>query len=107
MRDTSHRERAREEGPQREQPSARADYRKRAGARRPDWSRPAFQIWPHAAQRQYVDAFTSLLVVVILSELQNGQVFGASAGSGGWLCIRLGPQRRESCPAAVRCSAIH
>jgi hypothetical protein len=48
-------------------------YAKRPyGVRRPCCSRLAFQIWPHVVQRQYVDALTSLLVVVTLRELQNG-----------------------------------
>ena len=42
-------------------------------------SRLAFQIWPHAVQRQYVDAFTSLLVVFTSRDLQNGQVTGSAA----------------------------
>ena len=57
--------------------------------RRPCCSRLAFQIWPHAAQRQYVVAFTSLLVVLSSTELQKGQVLGATIGSVGWLYIRL------------------
>jgi hypothetical protein len=48
-------------------------YAKRPyGVRRPCCSRLAFQIWPHVVQRQYVDALTSLLVVVTSRELQNG-----------------------------------
>lgn len=38
-------------------------------------------------QRQYVEAFTVLLVVLMLSELQKGQIVGAEV-SGGWLYIR-------------------
>jgi len=37
----------------------------------------AFHIWPHAVQRQYVETFTSLLVVFTSRELQNGQATGA------------------------------
>jgi hypothetical protein len=41
----------------------------------------AFQIWPHAAQRQYVETSTALLVVVRSTELQKGQDFGATVTS--------------------------
>jgi hypothetical protein len=45
--------------------------------RRPCCSRLAFHIWPHAVQRQYVDTFTSLLVVFTSRDLQNGQATGS------------------------------
>lgn len=32
-------------------------------------------------QRQYVETFTALLVVVTSTDLQNGQVFGATMAS--------------------------
>jgi hypothetical protein len=41
------------------------------GLRHPGSSRPAFKIWPPAAQRQYVKGLTSLLVVLTLTELQR------------------------------------
>jgi hypothetical protein len=47
------------------------------GLRHSGSSRLAFQIWPQAAQRQYVKALTSLLVVLTLTELQKGQLLGA------------------------------
>jgi len=57
-------------------------YAKRPnGVRRPCGSRLAFQIWPHAVQRQYVEALTALLVVMTSRELQNGHAAGATAGS--------------------------
>jgi hypothetical protein len=37
-----------------------------------------FQIWPHAVQRQYVETFTSLLVVFTSGEVQKGQTLGAT-----------------------------
>jgi hypothetical protein len=40
-----------------------------------------FQICPHAAQRQYVDAFTSLLAVETSAELQNGHACGTVSGA--------------------------
>jgi hypothetical protein len=58
------------------------------GVRRPCCSRLAFQIWPHVVQRQYVEMFTALLVVVTSTELQKGQALGATAASGdseGWV----------------------
>lgn len=58
------------------------------GVRHPCCSRLAFQIWPHDAQRQYVAALTSLLVVLTSTELQNGQVLGATPASVGWVCIK-------------------
>jgi len=63
-----------------------------AGVRHPGSSRLAFQIWPHAAQRQYVKTLTCLLVVLTLTELQKGQFFGTSV-SGGFVCIKLMFQR--------------
>ena len=36
----------------------------------------ALQIWPHAAQRQYVKVLTSLLVVLTWTDVQKGQLFG-------------------------------
>jgi hypothetical protein len=48
---------------------------------RPCCSRLAFQIWPHAAQRQYVETSTALLVVVTSTDLQKGQDFGATVAS--------------------------
>ena len=52
------------------------------GLRHSGSSRAAFQIWPHAAQRQYVKALTSLLVVRMLTELQKGQLLGAAVSAG-------------------------
>jgi hypothetical protein len=54
---------------------------RRGGVRRTCCSRPAFQIWPHDVQRQYVDTFTALLVVVTFSDMQNGQASGATVAS--------------------------
>ena len=48
---------------------------------RPCCNRLAFQIWPHAAQRQYVETSTALLVVVTSAEVQNGQNFGPTVAS--------------------------
>lgn len=78
---------------------------RRGGVRRTRSSRPAFQIWPHAAQRQYVDALTFLLVVLMSTELQKGQVVGAAV-SDGWMSIHLDSQRRGPYPWPIRCSAI-
>ena len=36
-------------------------------------------------QRQYVETFTALLVVVTSTELQNGQAFGATMASVDWV----------------------
>lgn len=63
-----------------------------AGLRDPCSSRLTFQICPHAVQRQYVEAFTALLVVLTLRDLQKGQVVGAAV-SAGWVSIRLAFQR--------------
>jgi hypothetical protein len=52
--------------------------------RRPCCSRLAFQIWPHAVHRQYVETLTVLLVVVTSRELQNGHASGATVGSVDW-----------------------
>lgn len=62
------------------------------GLRHPCSSRLTFQICPHAVQRQYVEAFTALLVVLTLRDLQKGQVVGAAV-SAGWVYIRLASQR--------------
>ncbi|MGH7555059.1 MAG: hypothetical protein ACREMQ_18825, partial [Longimicrobiales bacterium] len=42
-----------------------------------------FQIWPHAVQRQYVETFTSLLVVLTSAEPQKGQALGTTGASPG------------------------
>jgi hypothetical protein len=55
--------------------------KRRYGVLRPWCSRLAFQIWPHAVQRQYVETSTGLLVVVTSTELQKGQHFGATVAS--------------------------
>jgi hypothetical protein len=41
-------------------------------------SRLLFQICPHVAHRQYVDAEMSLLLVLMAADLQNGQAAGMS-----------------------------
>jgi hypothetical protein len=46
-------------------------------------NRPAFQIWPHVPQRQYVDAVTSLLVVLTSADLQKGHGSAATMTAGG------------------------
>jgi len=43
----------------------------------------AFQIWPHAVQRQYVEALISLLVVVTFREWQKGHASHAAIASVG------------------------
>ena len=55
---------------------------------RPPWpwrlagrSRPTFQTWPHASQRQYDEASALTLVVMILAERQNGQAVGGGGAS--------------------------
>jgi hypothetical protein len=68
-------------------PRARQYTKRRDGARRPACSRPAFQIWPHAVQRQYVETSTALLVVVMSAELQNGHAVGATLVSAGGVCM--------------------
>ena len=40
-------------------------------------------------QRQYVETFMVLLVVVISADLQNGQAFGATMASVDWVCTRI------------------
>jgi hypothetical protein len=53
--------------------------------RLPRCSRPVFQIWPHAVQRQYVETLTSLLAVLTSGELQKGHALGATLSSrAGW-----------------------
>ncbi|MBI3046692.1 MAG: hypothetical protein HYY76_00120 [Acidobacteria bacterium] len=48
-----------------------------------------FQIWPHAVQRQYVETFTSLAVVLTSGELQKGQALGVTVASSGLVYTRL------------------
>ena len=40
-------------------------------------------------QRQYVETFMALLVVVISADLQSGQAFGATMASVDWVCTRV------------------
>ena len=61
------------------------------GLRHSGSSRLAFQIWPHAAQRQYVKALTSLLVVLTLTEVQKGQLLGAVISGFVYIPIAMQP----------------
>ena len=44
-------------------------------------------------QRQYVETFTALLVVVTSTELQKGQAFGATIASVVWVYTRIASER--------------
>lgn len=78
-----------------------AVYAKRSyGLRCGPCSRAAFQIWPHAVQRQYVESLISLLVVVTFGEWQKGQASHATVASvdcGGMYTSRssVDPARQE------------
>jgi hypothetical protein len=79
------------------EPAARSKANQPDDVRRPCCSRPTFQIWPHAVQRQYVETFTALLVVVTSTELQKGQAVGATIASIAWVYTRIASQRCGSC----------
>ena len=63
------------------EPAVRSKTNRPDDVRRPCCSRPTFQIWPHAVQRQYVETFTALLVVVTSTELQKGHEPTTSCGN--------------------------
>jgi hypothetical protein len=71
--------------------------KRRYGVLRSCRSRLGFQIWPHAAQRQYVETCAVFLVVVTSTELKKGQHFGATVASAD----------SEGLVYTARLSAIH
>lgn len=69
--------------------------------RLPRCSRPVFQIWPHAVQRQYVETLTSLLAVFTSGELQKGHALGATLPSrAGWSYTGSSSESLDEEPAA-------